>query len=676
MGENKVAVLIVDGLGFNASLESKILAEVVAALPDSLRRTIAARADALAAKLKLDPSLRPLIAQALVVPTIASLLAQCPGAPWADWEAVQAIRAARKELYDSLGQAVWLDEVLARITSGAVRHRYAPWVASTTTLWALRNEFPTFPTRAAGIFAGYEDLNPEIMGNSDTGHQQIFNLTVAKQVPTWITEMIQDGSFFSDKNLNALMERARHGGLVVIKTMLSGEFGDDGYVHSTMRHLFALLELYFKRLGLPKENLQLEIALDGRDSPGQSSTDGEIIGGIDRYNFLGKLRRHLVDKYDALSCVAWIFGRQYMDRNYQGGMIRGEYELVVKNAGQPVADFDAAVALIEQLHQQGKTDAMIPPIVIGKPRPLSGGGGLVNAIFRADRQEPITAALLGMKEFIAERAGPFGTLDSWDGFGWMVEIADLAMVSMVDYHAAFTEAGARAIVLDRPHDHNVLFLLNQYVPGFSFLFLGESVKAKHVGLFSRGRRSLPLAPAEHRQIIPSYGKKEGVGNDNDFYKYPPMRHLELGAALEAAGREAKHDLIVINWPGPDMIGHLIMNHFASCVETLNSIEAVLNKVVPVLRAAGYYVIVTADHGNVEHYGPDHGNNPVLTTVIPPLGKEAASRPALRKEARLFDIAATVLALLGHDKTIRAQMPPIPRVVQDSPARLVGVPLVN
>jgi 2,3-bisphosphoglycerate-independent phosphoglycerate mutase len=365
-----------------------------------------------------------------------------------------------------------------------------------------------------------------------------------------------------------------------------------------------------------------------------------------------------------------------MDRNYQGAMIRAEYEMVVKNVGEKVDSFDQAYERIKQFHDRGLTDPMVPPIVIGQPRTVDGNTSFINAIFRADRQEPITATLLGLSDFVAQRAEPYGTLDSWDDFDWLEDLSGMTMVTMIDYHAVFADAGVAAVVLDRPHEHNMLHLMNQHVEGFQFLFLGESVKAKHIGLFSRGRRSLPLKPAEDRTIIPSYGKKEDVANDNELYKFPSMRHLELGAQLEAAGRKAKHDFILVNWPGPDMIGHLITNRFESCVETVNSIEAVLNKVVPVLREAGYFVIVTADHGNVENYGPDHGNNPVLTTVVPPAGREDAIVSRFDQWARLFDVAATALSLMGHDETIRSKMPAIPENVQQSPDRLVGVPLIK
>ena len=674
MTNEKAAVLIIDGLGFNTPLEHRILAEVVADLPEAVATKLNDKAKSVVGALNLGATEAELVPGVLLVPTMTSFLAQTP--LWSCETAQESLNTARAELRAEIGPRVWLEQVTSRLKAAAARNHYAPWVSSTTTLWNLRNSFPTFPTRAAGIFAGFEDLEPEIMGNSDTGHQQISNLTVAKQVPTWITEMIEDGSLYEDENLVGAMKRAEEGHLVVIKTMLSGEFGDDGYVHSALRHLWALLDLYFNRLELPKENLQLEIALDGRDSPDRSSTDADEIDGIHRYDFLGKLKRHLIEEHDALGCVKWIFGRQSMDRNYQGAMIRGEYDMVVKNEGRQVADFDAAYELIKEMHDQGLTDPMIPPIVIGEPRKVDKNASYINAIFRADRQEPITAALLGLKDFIIQRAEPYGTMDSWGDFEWMEDLDGMTMVTMVGYHSLFAEHGVSAVVMDRPHEHNLLYLMNEHVPGFKFLFLGESVKAKHIGLFSRGRRSLPLEPAEDRKIIPSYGKNQGVANDNDLFKFPSMRHLELGAALESAGREAKHDFILVNWPGPDMIGHLITNRFESVVETINSIESVLNKVVPVLREAGYFVIITSDHGNAENYGPDHGNNPVLTTVVPPAGREDDIASRFDQPARLFDVAATALSLMGHDETIRSKMPPIPKNVQDSPDRLVGVPLIR
>ena len=365
-----------------------------------------------------------------------------------------------------------------------------------------------------------------------------------------------------------------------------------------------------------------------------------------------------------------------MDRNYQGGMIRGEYELVVKNKGTQVASFDDAIAQIKEYHSEGYTDAMIPPIVIGKPRTVTGETSYINAIFRADRQEPITATLLGMKDFHrraceAVRNSRFvGRLQldgrsHWpdDGFDdrlsqRLPEKRESRRWSSIGHTSTIScTCSTRTPRISRSSSS-----AKASKPSTSACSLADAVRCRW------NRPSIArLSPAMERRKVSATTTISSSSRRCATSNWAPP--------LERAGREAKHDLIIINWPGPDMIGHLIMNHFESCIETLNSIEAVLNKVVPVLRAAGYCIVVTSDHGNVEHYGPDHGNNPVLTTVIPPAGRDSF-KSRYRQEARLFDIAATVLWLLGYDPMIRSKMPPIPKVVQDSPARLVGVPLVS
>ena len=278
------------------------------------------------------------------------------------------------------------------------------------------------------------------------------------------------------------------------------------------------------------------------------------------------------------------------------------------------------------------------------------------------------------------------------------------MWSMIDYHLDFRKRGARSLHEDRPHDHNVLALLSHVRPDFHFLFLTEGVKEKHMGLFSRGRRSNPLTPAETQQIIPTYGAENGINSDNDLYRVPYMRHPEIAEELERHLRRGAYDLVAANFPGADMIGHLIDNHFNACLETLKSLETALQTVVPAARENGWLLVLTSDHGNVEHFGPDHGNNDVLTSVVLPTGKApdyvagSSTRQLDRNgrtigprpqddgstllaqappgySARLFDVSWTILEALGVDIE-SLEPPPWPDGAEESPNRLIGQPLVR
>jgi 2,3-bisphosphoglycerate-independent phosphoglycerate mutase len=659
----KAAVVVMDGFGLDPSVEWSVVVGTWQRLNGSQRDVVLTNAEG-------DEEL----AQASLAPTshgVARVLARKHQREW-DGEFAR-ISAARARLEELAGESR-LEEVFTSQRQDAAREaNYAPWTAHTPFIYQLRQENPTWITRAAGVFAGHADLRPEIMGNSDTGHQQMFNLAVARQIPAFLSDMIESGEFFELPELNKDLRRAEDGATVVFKTLLSGEHGDDGFVHSAWPHLEAFLKLYFEILKLPAQRLQIEAVLDGRDSPGHSSMRYEERDGEFRFGFLRKLKKLLM-KYNAQNSLRWIIGRQFMDRDYKGAMIRKEYEMLTQCEGRFSNCIDDAFARVEEDHAAGFTDPQVEPIIIGHPVPVGANTVFFNGIFRADRQEPITAALLGLDDFIRRQAEQKRRLDTWGGFTWLKRIEGLTMWSMIDYHEDFAEAGCKSLYKDHPHPHNVLHLLNDSGRSFHFLFLTEGVKEKHMGLFSRGRRSTPLEPAEAQHILPSYGREDDINSDNDFWKVPQMKHPEIAAELTSQLQAGAYDVVAANFPGPDMIGHLIEDHFESCVETLKSLDKALKPVVAAARESGYTLILLADHGNVEHFGPDHGNNDVLTTVLLPDGSELSPQAPPDNEARLFDVARTVLTVLGTDPE-ELNCPPIDENLIDSEKRLVGVSLV-
>ncbi len=660
--KGRMAVVVLDGFGLSPATEWTIVQELFDGLPDELSRRMVAVAGRELAACALAPTSHG----------VARILATRTGA---SWEATfAAVRDAGRSVAAELSRDGAWDQISSLRREVASKHHYAPWAVETPFIFGMRQESPTWITPTAGVFTGFDETDPAIMGNSDTGHQQIFNLCVARQIPAVISSLVDSGEFFRNEALNRDLMRAKDGASVVVKTLLSGEYGDDGYVHSAFSHLLAFFKLYFEVLGLPASQLQVEAVLDGRDSPLYSSLRFETVRGQRRYGYLHRLRQVLAG-YGAEGCLAWILGRQFMDRDYKGGMIRKEYEAVTANAGRRAASLDEALALVAADHDNGIPDPSVEPIVIGSPRPLGDSTVFFNAIFRSDRQEPITACLLGCTDFVRKQATQKKRVDSWDDFTWIKPIAGLTHWSMIDYHLDFRSAGAHSVYQDSPHEHNVLFRLNESVPGFRFLFLTEGVKEKHMGLFSRGRRSRPLVPAETQVILPTCGKELGILSDNDLYKQPGMKHGEIAQRLEQELRSPAFDLLAVNFPGADMIGHLVIDHFDSCLDTLKSLDKALSTLVPAAMDNGWVLVVTSDHGNVEHFGPDHGANGVLTTLLLPRSGALVPQPPPDGEARLFDVAWTILAVLGVEPGSLA-LPPWPAGVADSPKRLVGTSLVT
>jgi|GEM_PF-349197 len=698
----KVAVLVLDGYGIDPALEARVLTDVIDHLPADVRR----RLDEAGAKVG-EPEWRPLLS-----PNPASAAAvielQQRG------KARDALKLSRllfekRQRFTEAADPGWFEaNVTGRLREAATRLHYAPWVAEQRFLYQARAQNPTFLTRTSGEDAGFEKLAIEIQGNSDTGHQQMFNLCVAEQMSRQLGRALDEGAV--ERLLGPIVremagpERARD--TLFLKTLLSGEFGDDGYVHSCLRHLFVVIErtlALFEKYGIQRERLQILAMLDGRDSPPDSSIRAQQKNGLARFDFLGKLETFLAER-GATACLTRILGRQYMDRNYRGDLIRRELDLltgrsradavslaeflprmaafdpsnVAATALPPVrvADLAEARRAIAACHARGLKDAEVPPIYVGTSPDLTRRSALFNLIFRADRQEPSIAALLGLHGFVLAQAEQKKTVDTWDWFLTDdLHLQGLALVTMVDYHKSFSEAGVPFVCPIRPHDHNLLVLAGQKLKDFRVLLCGEGVKEKHVGLFARGRRSTPLA-CEERIIFPSYGRSEGVESDDELWRVPPMRHVEIASALLARVREEPVPLVAANFPGPDMLGHLIERNFGACVETLASIETILVGLVRGLNALGYVVILTADHGNVENFGPDHGVNPVQTTFVPPPGVELVPVDGIPGPAKLFDLPHSALELWGlREVLLQGVEFPFPEV-SPSGFRAIGRPLVT
>jgi 2,3-bisphosphoglycerate-independent phosphoglycerate mutase len=562
-----------------------------------------------------------------------------------------------------------LDEA---VRTAAAERRYVPWVAAMPTLKALRNEGVTWPTRAAGVWAGFEDLEPPVQGNSDTGHQQIGNLTVAPQTPLEITRAIDDGSFFRNEALNAAIASAnRSGAAVNFCFLLSGTVGGDGRVHSAWNHLEAFLKLVFDVHRLPPGRVHMQAILDGRDCPPRSSINAG--GGIGDY--LERLRM-LLGRYGAEESLAWVVGRNIaMDRDYREPNARADYRLLTAGDGQKVDGFAGVRAAIRRAHGDGKSDSEVLPIVVvgshGRSHRIRAGDTFVDLQFRADRQRAKVGSLLGAREFLASTARAHGK--EW-GLDWLDDSLRLNVCTLAEYHPRFEGLGARVAFANRPQADNFLALFPDLLPGDRYLLAGESVKSAHVGFFIRGRRETPTLPEiEDREIVPSCGSAEGVTSDSDFYKTPGMRNREIAELLRSR-LDAGYRMMIANFSGCDMIGHLLPARFEQAVQACEALDSAIQAIVPAARSAGYDVVLTSDHGNIEDDTTAHTTNDVLTSVLPATGTHAFEpEERLAYQARLFDVPWTVGRLLGVEEALRGHLQRSPVKVD---VRFAGGPLVK
>lgn len=567
--------------------------------------------------------------------------------------------------------------VQKRIEDKAWKEKYAVWAAGTPCIDRLREQYPSLSTKPTGIEAGYEELKPEVQGNSETGHQQLGNLTVAPQVSLEIAIEIKKNEFSKNPILNRSITTAIENKVNLnVSFMISGEEGDDGRVHSCWNHLESYLSLVFNDHKFDPARFRIQAILDGRDSPSRSSLEKMIDGkGKEKYGFLYKLEA-LLSRYHAEDCIAWIIGRGIaMDRDYEEERTKKDYELLVEGKGVEAADFDDAVRIIKEFHHKEKTDPEIEAIVIKDKnhltRKLENNDVFVDLNFRADRQRARIASLLGAQQFLQRKAA--NKNKKWK-LDWIKKDLKLAVFCIAEYHPDFKKIyGAEIAYPIKPQQHNFLVLFYEYfkqekIP-FKYLLIAESNKAAHIGYFIKGRREkIGNGEAETRIIIPSYAEEDGIFTDDDFYKTPQMRAVEIAKRLISELTSGIYNLAIVNLSNPDMLGHLIMRHFYENVRALEVIDDVVNEIIEFALKQGYYIVITSDHGNIDAYSSSHSLNDVVTTFVSPAAN-IELRKNMNERIRLFDIPWAIAEIFDITPGIKKILPNIPDWIEKK--KLVG-----
>jgi 2,3-bisphosphoglycerate-independent phosphoglycerate mutase len=653
---DKVLMVIIDGMGFNRVLEKEVFDALVALVSkESLDKETE-----IFQKVGLpldDQNCRPPILAALsYLPTWKTLVvSKAINLPIEIWP---QLASAVKMIADSDSLSSRKQQFLEFVHEKSSEVRYANWSTPIPFLHRLMNTELTYCTKTTGKEVGYEDIRPEIQGNSETGHQQLANLTMASQLSFQIASDIQDGTFELSPKVRALFSqfKSTEACLNVI-ILLQGEFGDDGRVHSSWDHLKEFLRITFDVHAIPPERVKFQAILDGRDSPPHSS----IQPAGNRYNFLNKFVK-LLDGYKAIRSLTWIVGRsESMDRDYVETRAETDFRLLVQGEGKRVADVDEAIEFVKSCHDKGITDNAIPPIVVGPldetPPHIRPGDFVVDLNFRADRQRIKIASLLGAREFLLKEASIKG--QQWK-LDWLTDSMNLHVYGMADYHPELvSKYGLTAFYESSPHKHNILDILSRLndeekLP-FHYLLAGESTKALHMGYFIRGRREAISHPeCETRRILPSHGSEHGVLSDNDYWKTPYMRTFPvLGLTLEGLYEE-KHNLIIVNFSNCDMIGHLSHGHFDACTDTLQVIDHAMSILVPAALQRGFHVVITSDHGNIDDPSPAHGLNDVVSIFLTSKGNLSPREP-LTYRARQYDVASSVVELLGYREEVMEEV---------------------
>ena len=318
----RALLVVTDGLGYDPAIVRDLARRVIAELGPQTRRTI----------MDLALEVAPNSYEMLDVVKLAAMPRTAEGlSPALDWgkalEMLHKVLTVKRQLRRDglLGE---IDDLRRRL---ALERRYVPWIAEDPEWSEIVDENLTVPTEASGVWVGYEDVDPPVQGNSETGHQQIGNLALAPQIPLQITRSIEDGSFFENPKLLSAINGALDAGQNInFCFLLSGIRGSDGRVHSAWNHLEAFCELVFTRIGCVTGSCP-DASYPRWSRRARQRFDGDRRRGR---GYLGELER-LLERYDAIESLAWVIGRGLaMDRDYREENAQCDYELLTGGAGE------------------------------------------------------------------------------------------------------------------------------------------------------------------------------------------------------------------------------------------------------------------------------------------------------------------------------------------------------
>ncbi|MEO3947690.1 2,3-bisphosphoglycerate-independent phosphoglycerate mutase [Gorillibacterium sp. CAU 1737] len=461
----------------------------------------------------------------------------------------------------------------------------------------LWSEYPHTQLGASGESVGLPDGQ---MGNSEVGHLNIGSGRIIYQDLTRVTKSIRDGEFFENEYLAGAVRRAKANGK---KLHLFGLLSDGG-VHSHISHVFALLELA-KREGL--NEVYLHAFMDGRDVA--PSSGREFIEQTE-----AKIKELGVGK------IATVIGRYYaMDRDKRWERVEKAYRAIVYGEG---LQYNSAVEAVVKSYENSVFDEFILPSVITDAEghtngTVDSGDSIIFFNFRPDRAIQLSQAF---------------TVDGFAGFDRGPKHPhDLDFVCMTTYSET---VNGRVAFPPKQIEDTLGAVLSAH--GLKQLRTAETEKYPHVTFFFNGGKEVQYE-GETRVLINS--PKVAT-----YDLQPEMSAYELTESTLKEIAEDKHDVIILNFANPDMVGHSgLMEPTIKAVET---VDECLGRLVEAITAKGGVVMITADHGNADIVR-DTEDKPFTAHTTQPVPFIVTDKHVeLREGGILADLAPTLLELIG------------------------------
>lgn len=461
-------------------------------------------------------------------------------------------------------------------------------------------EYPHTTLTACGEAVGLPDGQ---MGNSEVGHLNIGAGRIVYQSLTRINIAIREGEFFENE---AFLRAIEH-----VKTNASSLhlFGlvSDGGIHSHIDHMIALLKLA-KDKGLSR--VYVHAFLDGRDVPPKSAIP-----------YVKQLEEEMQTL--GVGQIATLSGRYYaMDRDRRWDRVEKAYRAIVYGEGELADD---PVTAIERSYAKDITDEFVIPTVItdanGQPvATVQDNDAIIFTNFRPDRA-------IQLSQVFTDQS--FSEFDRGEKFPQNICYVCMTHYSDTVYgHVAFENI-------------DLVNTLGEVVSkaGLTQLRIAETEKYPHVTFFFSGGREEKF-PGETRILIdspkvPTYDLK------------PEMSAYEVTEALLKEIEADKHDVIILNFANPDMVGHSGM--LEPTIKAVEAVDECLGKIVDLILEKGGVAIISADHGNADEVVTLDGKPMTAHTTNPVPVIVTKKGIELREGGILADLSPTLLDLLNLEK---------------------------
>ncbi len=455
----------------------------------------------------------------------------------------------------------------------------------------LIGEYPNSELEASGRSVG---LPTGQMGNSEVGHLNIGAGRIVYQPLEIINDALRTENLYNNDQILSVVNHVKNNNSRLhVMGLLS-----DGGVHSHIEHIMGMLELV-KRNNV--SNIYFHIFTDGRDTLPDKAFD-----------YIKELEEEIASY--GIGKIATVSGRFYaMDRDKRWDRTKLAYDAMINGLGP---SYNSAEEAVRENYVTGVYDEFVIPSVIEKEGIIKDNDGIIYVNFRTDRATQTLTAI---------------TNNSFENFETKA-LQNIKLVTLMP--CAHSVIGVSAYEIGSLEN-----TLGTYLSNLSYtqLRIAETEKYAHVTFFFDGGTEKILDGCT-RILINSPKVRT-------YDLAPEMSAIEVTDRLLSEIDTGKHDIIILNYANPDMVGHT--GNIDATISAIETVDKCLGRVYKKVKEKRGLLIVTADHGNCE-YMVDESDNIVTAHSNSKVPIIVCDKSYQLKNGKLGDIAPTMLKIMKID----------------------------